>query len=398
MTPAIYMLGFFCFGLTLAALLGPVTPYQLEWIARLLFVFTVAPGLFFTIRAARGAWRSSHSLADSARCQAKRIALTICLLAPLLYSIVLDAFGVPLYSVFLWDYLFVLPVLLVLLPIYVRWSDSRLFEPEDGYASIGRVVLRKEPWCWPIHKPLILAWAVKTLFIPIMYGGLQLMLFELLLYRPTLNPVALVAWLFTFGLTFDILIATIGYLCTSRLLATDVRSTDSTWSGWLVCMICYPPLWVIMKAIREQADNVTWEHWLSPDQPIYWLWATLIVSSWGVYWLSTASFGVRFSNLTYRGLIAHGPYRYTKHPAYWGKNIYWWLHTVPFVGVSTLEDFARNFMGLGFVSLIYYLRAKTEERHLSKFPEYRAYCDWIAVNGLLPRCQKWFSNFKFKRW
>lgn len=388
MTPAIYMLGFFCFGLTLVALFGPTTSYLLEWIARLMFVFTVAPGLFFTIQAARRTWRTIHAPVDPERYQAKRVALTICLLAPLLYSILLDAFGMPLYGVFLWDYIFVLPALLVVLPSYIRWSDPRLPEPEDGYASFGRVILGKRPWSWGTHKPLVLAWAVKTLFIPVMYGGLQLMLIELLLYRPSLNPSTLVAWLFTFGLTFDILIATIGYLCTSRLLATDVRSTDSTWSGWLVCMICYPPLWVVMKAIREQADNVTWDNWLSPDQPIYWLWATLIVSSWMIYWLSTASFGVRFSNLTYRGLIDHGPYRFTKHPAYWGKNIYWWLHTVPFVGVGTAVDFAQNFLGLGFVSLIYYLRAKTEERHLSKFPEYRAYGEWIAVNGLWARCQR----------
>lgn len=396
MKPTIYMLGFFCLGLMLAILFGSTSYYQLEWIARLLFVFAVLPGLYFAIREARPTWRTNHNFSAPERCQAKRISLTLCLLAPLLYSVSLDALGLPLYGIFLWDYLFVLPVLLLLLPIYVRWSDSRLIEPEDEYASIGRVILGKQRWNWPAHKPLILAWAVKILFIPVMYGGLQITLLELLLYRPNLNPATLVAWLFTFGLSFDILIATIGYLCTSRLLATDVRSTDSTWSGWLVCMICYPPLWVVIKAIREQADNVTWDQWLSPDQPIYWLWAALIVSSWGIYWLSTASFGVRFSNLTYRGLVAHGPYRYSKHPAYWGKNIYWWLHTVPFVGVTTAGELARNFLGLGFVSLIYYLRAKTEERHLSKFQEYRSYCEWIAVNGWWARCRRWCSDFKHK--
>lgn len=111
-----------------------------------------------------------------------------------------------------------------------------------------------------------------------------------------------------------------------------------------------------------------------------------------LYWLSTASFGIRFSNLTYRGLIDHGPYRYTKHPAYWSKNIYWWLHAVPFVGITSAGDFARSFLGLGFVSLIYYLRAKTEERHLRKFPEYRAYCDWIDTNGLWACCRRRFGK------
>ncbi len=389
---AIYMLGFFSSGLALALMLGPIKPFQVEWGARILFVFTIVPAVFFTIQVARRTWRTGDKLVDPDRCSAKRIGLAICLLAPLLSSVVFDALGLPLYGVFLRDYLFGLPVLLMALPFYVRWSDARLQEPEDGYASIGRVILGKESWRWQVHKPLVLAWAVKTLFIPIMYGGLQVMLYELLLSRPLLTPSALVAWLFAFGLTFDILIATIGYICTSRLLCTDVRSTDDTWSGWLVCMICYPPLWFITKAVREQVDNVTWDHWLSPDQPIYWLWAVLIVVSWASYWLSTASFGVRFSNLTYRGLIDHGPYRYTKHPAYWSKNIYWWLHTVPFIGVSTAGDFARNFLGLGFVSLVYYLRAKTEERHLSKFSEYRAYCEFIAANGIWARCRRLFGK------
>lgn len=396
MGSAIYMLSFFAIGLMAAQGFYIDNPSHVEWGARLLFAFAVLPGLFLAIKDARPHWRIAPRPPNPERLRAKRVSLALCLLAPLLYSALLDARGLPLYGRFLWDYIFTLPVLLLLLPAFVSWSDQRLPEPEDGYASIGRGILGQQPWSWAQHKPLLLAWTVKTLFIPVMYGSLQIMLVELLLLRPGLNLGVLVVWSYTFGLTFDLLIATIGYLCTSRLLATEVRSTDDTWSGWLVCMICYPPLWVVLRTIREQADTVTWDQWLSPDQPLYWIWAALIVFSWGLYWLSTASFGVRFSNLTYRGLIAHGPYRYTKHPSYIGKNIYWWLHTVPFVGVVGFGDLARNLMGLGFVSLIYYLRAKTEERHLSKFPEYRAYCEGIATYGLWARCGRWLFAAKPK--
>lgn len=396
MRPAIYMLLFFCIGLAVVLLINSDNPTQVEWLARLLFAFAILPGLLMAIRDARPRWYASPVSANLERLRSKRISLTLCLLAPLLYSALLTALDFPLYGVFLWDYIFALPLLLVLLPTYVRWSDRRLAEPEDAYASLGRVIQGSQPWSWSAHKALLMAWSVKTLFIPVMYGGLQLTLYELLLYRPQLNPGAMVAWLFTFGLSFDLIIATIGYLCTSRLLETEVRSTDDTWSGWLVCMTCYPPLLMILRAIREQVDTVTWDEWLTPDQPIYWVWAALIVFSWGLYWLSTASFGVRFSNLTYRGLVAHGPYRYSKHPSYIGKNIYWWLHTVPFVGVIGFGDLARNLLGLGFVSLIYYLRAKTEERHLSKFSEYRAYSEWIAVHGLWARFRRWLSNLSPK--
>src|SRR5690606_35976477 len=114
----------------------------------------------------------------------------------------LDALDFPLYGVVVWDYLFPLPLLLVLLPAYVRWSDYRLAEPEDGYASLGRVIAGKQPWSWAAHKSLLLAWAVKTLFIPLMYGGLQLTLQKFMSFRPGLNPGELVAWSFLFGVSF----------------------------------------------------------------------------------------------------------------------------------------------------------------------------------------------------
>ena len=90
-----------------------------------------------------------------------------------------------------------------------------------------------------------------------------------------------------------------------------------------------------------------------------------------------------FSNLSYRRLINKGVYRYTKHPAYISKNIYWWLYTLPFMGVAFVSvEWWKNVLGLTFVSLIYYGRAKSEERHLMKFPEYRHYCNEIDKKGI----------------
>ena len=50
-----------------------------------------------------------------------------------------------------------------------------------------------------------------------------------------------------------------------------------------------------------------------------------------VYGWAALSFGIRFSNLTHRGIITSGPYRFTKHPAYVAKNISWWLISIPFL-------------------------------------------------------------------
>ena len=43
---------------------------------------------------------------------------------------------------------------------------------------------------------------------------------------------------------------------------------------------------------------------------------------------------------------------------------------------------------LGMVNLIYFFRAKTEERHLSRDPTYVSYALWINENGML----KWLGN------
>ena len=42
----------------------------------------------------------------------------------------------------------------------------------------------------------------------------------------------------------------------------------------------------------------------------------------------------------------------------------------------------RNCLLLFGVNIIYFLRAKTEERHLSRDPAYVEYSNWIESNGL----------------
>jgi hypothetical protein len=54
----------------------------------------------------------------------------------------------------------------------------------------------------------------------------------------------------------------------------------------------------------------------------------------GIYAWATVAFGFRFSNLTHRGILTHGPYAWTKHPAYVSKNLFWWCAVLPFLSVG----------------------------------------------------------------
>jgi hypothetical protein len=92
-----------------------------------------------------------------------------------------------------------------------------------------------------------------------------------------------------------------------------------------------------------------------------------------------ACFGLRFSNLTNRGIITNGCYRFCKHPAYVVKNIRWLLYYVPFAS-GGLEGLRLSLLLMG-VHLIYIVRSYAEERMLSHDPTYQAYGLWMDRRG-----------------
>ena len=118
----------------------------------------------------------------------------------------------------------------------------------------------------------------------------------------------------------------------------------------------------------------------------------VLVALTAIYAWSTVAFGIRFSNLTHRGILTHGPYAVSRHPAYLSKNLFWWIAIIPVLSTGTWVDAARSTILLGAVSGVYYWRARTEERHLSADPAYREYSEWMARYGLVPRFFAWLAG------
>ena len=127
--------------------------------------------------------------------------------------------------------------------------------------------------------------------------------------------------------------------------------------------------------------------WLLAKPLLLWIWAAILIFLTAIYAWATVAFGLRFSNLTYRGILTNGPYRFTRHPAYLSKNLYWWFATMPFFTTTgTLTDAVRNTTLLALVSAVYYWRAKTEEKHLAaEDAKYRDYSAWMLANGAITR-------------
>lgn len=285
--------------------------------------------------------------------------------------------------------------LLVLLSIpYVLWLDRYLVEPRDGAWHAGAWLLGiggADPE--QIHAHLR-AWAVKAVFLTFMlaivpggYGAFVRMGTGNLLA----DPVLLANWLITLMFVIDVAFATVGYILTLRPLDAHIRSANPFMAAWTAALICYPPF-IMMDDGRPfdyRPGTADWTHWMQGQPTLLAITGAVLVLLTAIYAWATVAFGLRFSNLTHRGILTHGPYALSRHPAYLAKNLFWWISTIPMLSTGTLVDAARATILLGVVSGIYYWRARTEERHLRLDPAYREYDVWIERHGLVPRFLRW---------
>jgi protein-S-isoprenylcysteine O-methyltransferase Ste14 len=189
--------------------------------------------------------------------------------------------------------------------------------------------------------------------------------------------------------TVDLLFCVVGYAMTMRLFDSHIRSTEPTMFGWVVALICYQPFYSVIGTWYLRYDeNGEWPQVFSAYPALSGFWGGCIIALVILYGLATVAFGIRFSNLTHRGIITSGPYRFTRHPAYVSKNLSWWLISVPFLTAADFGTGLRHCCLLGLLNTVYYLRAKTEERHLSRDPKYVAYSAWIERHGIFSRMRQ----------
>lgn len=275
------------------------------------------------------------------------------------------------------------------LPYYLL-RFSYFCTPED-YARDKLVVLfnfvfrkKRSPENRAAARTAALSYLVKFFFLPLMLNFFFQHFNNLRDIWQAANPSQnLVQFFWRTGYKFiyqaifllDTVVFAFAYTFEFRFLRNRIKSVDPFVSGWVVALICYPPFNSVVDNFIPLTRNYTlFENvWLVDSLKIAALIAFLI------YVWATIALGFKASNLTNRGIVSHGPYRFVRHPAYIAKNLAWWFEFLPFLSLGTL-------LALIGWNTIYVLRALTEERHLGADPDYRKYVKkvrWRFIPGVI---------------
>ncbi len=291
------------------------------------------------------------------------------------------------------------PVIFALSVPWVIWMDRKLTEPRDGAWAVGAWLLNLDE---PVDKEAIWnhlrSWGVKAFFLAFMLAIVPGAFVEFVRADAsalTSDPVALAQWLITFMFVVDVAFATVGYMLTVRVLDSHIRTANPYAAGWMAALMCYPPFILMSDGgpLDYHPGSSDWTYWFAGHPWVLGAIGAVLVVLTGIYAWATVAFGLRFSNLTHRGILTHGPYAWTRHPAYLSKNSFWFISTLPFLATTgSWADAARNSILMCVVAGVYYWRARTEERHLGADPAYQEYSAWMERNAPIPRFFAWLRR------
>lgn len=253
------------------------------------------------------------------------------------------------------------------------------FAPKDHkskgviiFGFLKRTIKSGKAFLLPGEKASVLFLVVKFFFLPIMINfafsnfsavlerseGMFLEEDIIFKFNDRIYPFLLVLIFF-----IDTMYFAFGYAVEASFLKNNVKSVEPTFLGWFVALASYPPF----NSVAGQFFQ-----WGANDFAYFGsAYATFFVRLFVLFLLfvylgATLALGAKSSNLTNRGIVSRGPYKYIRHPAYASKVISWWVLSLPVMS-------AVVFIGMIFWTIIYYLRATTEERHLSADPDYVEY-------------------------
>ncbi len=280
----------------------------------------------------------------------------------------------------------IIAYIIFLVPFYIYYKDR-----SKARITINYLINKIKDFRYKIKKEekvAILTWIVKLFFVPLMIVWFSSQLFTMLnnIYLAS-NDIHILSYNFlvyfqkhlfwlamAIILFIDLIFFTIWYLIEIPVLNNKIKSVESTFLWWLVVLACYPPF-------NTYTTKVIW--WYSEEFPKFdntiihiGLNSSILILMW-IYSRASLSLWLKASNLTNRWIVNKWPYKYIRHPAYITKNIVWWIWWMPLlfwnIYLWQFKDFFIVLFSLLAWTFIYYLRAVTEEKHLSMDNDYLEY-------------------------
>lgn len=301
------------------------------------------------------------------------------------------------------------PLFAAALVPYLLFTEWRLGHHRDYAWNIGLIPLcRWHEINWRLVRDGALSMLIRTIFLPFNFcyvaqniGAWRVKAWDVMLQSPP-TPESHAAIMLAL---YAVLIVTIipGYIFSLRLFNTHTRTIDRSWFGWMITLVCYPPLlsgvftgWFGYNYFRfEEPFMKPWIFLLQDHAMLLYAVGIGIILSEMVHLWGEAIIGIRSSNLTHRGIITNGPFRYLRHPVYISKCVGWTLIFMPFLMGGSLFECIRLGLLLMCVWTIYYLRGIAEERMLSVDADYVTYALWVDKHGWMAWTGRLIPAFTF---
>lgn len=329
------------------------------------------------------------------------LALTCALWGTL--AIYRDAYYAPFFDI--------LPLILIATPVlsalFILAAESLLGPSVQGGYQLGLVLLgRTREVNWHLVRDNLLMWLLRGFFLPINFCELVRAMGVFRGHELSLLQGSWVAGeYYALIMIYALIIAAVtpGYLFGARLIGTETKAISSTWFAWVVTLACYAPFEVVVfknwfNYNPVAASPVWFQPWVQHLQHLPAVLETVggaIILFALIHLWAEAQFGLRSSNISNRGIITTGAYRFCKHPVYATKCAVWFLLWMPFVSGTTAFDSLRLTFLFACVCGIYILRALAEEKLLSADPDYVSYALWMDEHGTFKFLGSLFPPLRF---
>ncbi len=226
------------------------------------------------------------------------------------------------------------------------------------------------------NRKVLLCLMMRAYFIPIMVIQVYTNLGKSIRYSAGgfngFDLFTVFLWISAILWLMDTINVSLSYCFESRWIENRSRSIDMTFSGWLVCLMCYVPLNGVTSAVfpfGPFAGVTNPESFLLTQGVFIYALKLLEIAILVGHIYADVSLGPSVANITLKKLQTRGLYGIIRHPGTTFKLLLWWIQSV----------FYGEFWKVGYLlghlawNVIYVLRALTEERHLSQHEEYREY-------------------------